>query len=906
LRPTDKVGDTSRRAKRATIMNRRTFLRAGLMGGASTMLPRFARGGGTSRVSLVIDPADPIAGAPSAGWAIDALACALGEAGVAVRRVPRVAAATGDRVLVVSGHDHADATAALRRAGVSIGDGPERLALIEDVPGSRFVACASDARGLTYGLTELADRVRFSDDPLDAFAQRSPIVERPANAVRSVMRQFTSQTLDTAWFHDREMWPAYLSMLAAARFNRLHLAFGLGYDALRQVVDSYLLFLYPFLIDVPGYGVRVTNVDAAERERNLQTLRFISEQTVAHGLTFQLGIWMHGYEMIDSPEARYRVEGLTPASHAVYCRDALTALLRACPAISAVALRIHGESGIKEGSYEFWQTVFEGAARAGRTIEIDLHAKGIDHEMIDRALGTGMPVNVAPKYWAEHLGLPYQQTAIRELERPVEGRTGAGLMTLSEGARSFTRYGYADLLRDDRRYTVRYRMFAGTQRLLVSADAPAAAAHARAFTFGGATGMDLMEPLTCRGRRGTGVAGTARSGYADRSLDTRRDWEKFALWYRTWGLAAYDPDTPSSVMLRPLGPATAAARSLMRASRILPLVTTAHLPSAACDAYWPEVYWNQPIVGEPRPNPYGDTPSPKTFTHFSPIDPEIFAGTAEHADDLLRGRPSAKYSPTVVATHLESLVAGIDAAALARNTSADGRRVAIDVRIQAGLGSFFAAKLRAGVLYALFERTGNRAALDAALESYRRARTAWADLCDAARRVYAADLSASDRFSERGQWADRLAAIDEDIARMEKSTATVSDAPDAAAAIAHARGRAQPAVASCRHTAPAHFEPGRALPIEISSPGARGVFCHYRHVNQAERFERLAMTAGSRGWRCEIPASYTGSPYSLQYYFVVELGNGQHAFYPGLGADLLTTPYFVVGGPRRQNPEVQM
>ena len=43
-----------------------------------------------------------------------------------------------------------------------------------------------------------------------------------------------------------------------------------------------------------------------------------------------------------------------------------------------MALRIHGESGIAEGSYDFWQTVFDGVARCGRKVEIDLHAKGID------------------------------------------------------------------------------------------------------------------------------------------------------------------------------------------------------------------------------------------------------------------------------------------------------------------------------------------------------------------------------------------------------------------------------------------------------------------------------------------------------------------------------------------------
>jgi len=57
----------------------------------------------------------------------------------------------------------------------------------------------------------------------------------------------------------------------------------------------------------------------------------------------------------------------------------------------------------------------------------------------------------------------------------VAGRSGAGLMTLSEGARIATRYGYADLLRDDRQYTIRHRVFSGTQRLLLWGDPGAAA-----------------------------------------------------------------------------------------------------------------------------------------------------------------------------------------------------------------------------------------------------------------------------------------------------------------------------------------------------------------------------------------------------------------------------------------------
>ena len=40
-------------------------------------------------------------------------------------------------------------------------------------------------------------------------------------------------------------------------------------------------------------------------------------------------------------------------------------------AIQGVTLRVHGESGIPEGSYGFWQTVFDGIVQCGRPVEID-------------------------------------------------------------------------------------------------------------------------------------------------------------------------------------------------------------------------------------------------------------------------------------------------------------------------------------------------------------------------------------------------------------------------------------------------------------------------------------------------------------------------------------------------------
>ena len=632
--------------------------------------------------------------------------------------------------------------ATLRGAGIHVHDAPEALALCPDDGG--VLACGRDPRGLTYALLELADRVRNASDPLAAIAVPTPRAERPANTVRSVTRLFTSDVEDTSWFNDRGMWPEYLSLLATQRFNRFSLAFGIGYDFLTNVTDAYFLFAYPFLLSVPGYDVRVPQLPDAERDRNLEMLRFIAQQTVTRGLDFQLGLWMHGYKWNASPNPNYTIEGLTPETHGPYCRDAVRALLKAIPEISGVTFRVHGESGVEEGSYQFWKTVFDGVATCGRRVEIDMHAKGMDEGLIAAALGSGQPVKISPKYWAEHLGLPYHQADIRAQEWP---RTDApGLMKFSAGSRNFLRYGYGDLLREDRKYGVIHRVWPGTQRLLIWGDPVTAASYSRAFSFCGSDGAEIMEPLSFKGRRGSGIAG-GRCAYADASLNPRWDWQKYAYSLRVWGRLLYNPDAEPDVwqraMRREFGPAGPdLENALARSSRILPTVTTAHLPSAANNAYWPEVYLNQSLI-DGEHGPYTDTPTPKVFGAVSPLDPQLFYRVDDFADALLDGTRSGKYTPIEVACWLEDhAAAATESLASAERRAGDRtrpeyRRLVIDIAVAADLGRFFAAKLRAGVLYRLFDRTGNRAALEEALRAYRTARAAWAAIVARTRDVYA-------------------------------------------------------------------------------------------------------------------------------------------------------------------------
>jgi len=205
-----------------------------------------------------------------------------------------------------------------------------------------------------------------------------------------------------------------------------------------------------------------------------------------------------------------------------------------------------------------------------------------------------------------------------------------------------------------------------------------------------------MEPLTFKGREGSGHAG-GRCAYADSSLDPAADWEKFELYYRVWGRRLYDPDANPEAWRRWLrkgfgGGAVAVETAVANASRILPLLTSAHLPSASNHAYWPEMYTNMPIVRGSEPSPYDDTPEPKCFGTVMPLDPVLFTTIDGHATDEMGAAANPKYSPIEVAQWMEDLASAASAAldqarrVTVSRRSAAFRRIEADVEIQIGLG----------------------------------------------------------------------------------------------------------------------------------------------------------------------------------------------------------------------------
>jgi hypothetical protein len=313
---------------------------------------------------------------------------------------------------------------------------------------------------------------------------------------------------------------------------------------------------------------------------------------------------------------------------------------------------------------------------------------------------------------------------------------------------------------------------------------------------------------------------------------------------------------------------------------------------------------NHSLVDPSRAGPYSDSPSPRVFGTVSPLDPQLFYRMIDFADDLLKGERSGKFTPIEVAQWIEDYAA----AATTSLTRGEGRgtqknrpeyrRLTLDIAVAADLGRFFGAKFRAGVLYHIFDRTGDRAALEAALKSYRAARDVWAAIAERTKGVYMPDITVGETRVLRGHWAERLADIDADIAAIAAKLDGAKPAQSEGAiarAVAEVLGRPQRRVVTGRHSAPATFQPGRSLSLEFAAESdLAAVLLLYRHVNQAERWESEPMQSEGRLWRAAIPAVYTNSPYPVQYYFELREGPDSAALYPGLGEQLVGQPYFTV------------
>ncbi len=353
-----------------------------------------------------------------------------------------------------------------------------------------------------------------------------------------------------------------------------------------------------------------------------------------------------------------------------------------------------------------------------------------------------MPVAASPKYLAEHMGLPYHQSAIRNKEYPPEVAKSEREQ-LSEGSRKFLRYSYGDLLTHNKDYKVIYRIWAGTQRVLLWGDPVLAAGYGKSSMFAGSDGVEWLEPQSWKGRMGTGIPGQ-RFTYQKHGLATKQDWRKYDYQYRVWGRLLYNPEAPRQSWLRWLerecGDAAGACETaLSLASRVLPLVTLTHGPSASNNHYWPEIYTNLGLIDGSGNGAYAfDMEGPVRFGNAPTFDSALFATAREYAELLLAGKSSHRYTPLDVADWLEGLAEGCERALTEARSAADwGRaevqRIMTDVAILAGMARHFTEKFRAACWAELFVATKASVLIEPMLDHARRAVLAWEGLAAVSR-----------------------------------------------------------------------------------------------------------------------------------------------------------------------------
>lgn len=775
-----------------------------------------------------------------------------------------------------------------------------------DRDGSLIMAWGHDGAGLTYALTELADRLL--DEEGELFGEL-PLVERPATRIRAVARAFVSEIEDKPWLYDRAGWIKYLDMLATNRFNRFALNLGIAYDYPyhnNMLSDVYLHFAYPFLVDLPHYPIRVEGLSELEREQNLDALKFIGREAVRRGIQFQLGLWTQAYDFDDVPHTSHQIRGVTKENHRLYCRDSVAFLLREIPEITGLNFRIHVEAGVPEGDYDFWRTVFSAISACGRQVEISLHAKGLDEHVLGAARATGMPLMVAPKYLAEHMALPYHPSAIREREYPP-AEAVSGSEQLSTGSRRFTRQSYGDYLPADRDWGVVFRIWPGTQRVLTWGDPKFAAAYGRSMSFCGADGMEWMEPMSFKGRQGSGMAG-ARAGLSKQRLATFPDWQRHEYAYRLMGRLSFSPDAPEASWQRFLrarlgAAAEACERGLAAASRVLPLFTQAHGPSIANNCYWPEIYTNISAIGTFQARPVGfDMDGPTRFGNAPSFDSQMFASPRSYVEDLFAGRQTRSYTPVDVAAWMDDLVGDVETAlqdlrALADLTVAS-ERYAVDMEILAAMARFFAQKFRSACFAEVLLATRSDRALKHALAHARRAVSAWAVAAAAGGRNYHGDLAFGPGDHMRGNWASRLPQIEAEanalqVFQMQDTPDPIHDgaAADRVMDILTRQRRVEPLAVAV--DAPGTFRPGEPIEIVLQEPARGELMLHYRHVNQGERWQQSAPEGGTDGRRWTIPASYTNSEFHIQFYLTATDGETVRIF-PGFPETLDAAPYALI------------
>lgn len=759
--------------------------------------------------------------------------------------------------------------------------------------GRALLLSGSDERGLLYLLLEMARRIRlYGGCALD---DAQEYTESPDNQVRCMDRYLLGH-LDNEWFLSEAFWEYYCERLASARFNRLCLI--VGFDT------AYMSPPYPFLVDVPGYAaVGLTERVSTSREENLSALRMIVDVCHRFGLQFVFATWQQR-PWTTKQESLVHDLPETETALKEYCHDGIVALLKAVPEIDIVQFRVNHESGVgtQVSAEDFWNSCQDAVAEAGRQLgkrfTLDLRAKGLTESMVEHGQALGLDIEVPTKYWCEHAALPYHLSIMRSEE-----------LAQLENFNHSRRYSYADMLRKPKKYDVIYRLWNyGSTNLFLWGEADYVRRFSQSCSLSGSTGYQVNAPLSLKyGHELTHIAPWPVFNDPALNGDTWEE-ERFWLWYTLFGRIGYnihaDAEIWESEFERRFGKGQGALleQALALSSRIVPLITTVHMPVHPSLRYWTELNTGWALFAENNLNamePY-DFYDRITYGSTEPSDHGLFYGIDEYAHDVCTARQAqGKYTPQQYASWLDALgtevLRRVDAIRQG-DLSPEAKAACIDMTMTAHLALYHAHKIRCAYALACWRETGDKRHLPACRDACRAALAEWKALAGLGDEAYYHDLdfSSAGSTTRRGTWSELTVEMERDQASMNAILLEqgVSDDPAPAPA-------PDEALAEIDADFPKQAKAGQPLVITASVVGlvqpAAAPVLHYRDVNQtAGEFRTLTMEKQGGVYTAAIPAADVTKDFDLMAYITVQAVGKGCTLFPGVYHPRYPYPYAVI------------
>jgi len=494
--------------------------------------------------------------------------------------------------------------------------------------------------------------------------------------------------------------------------------------------------------------VRAIGLTAGQRERNLETLQFISRTAQDHGIDFTLGIWAHDHPAGGLPNMPHgfmkpMVEGLNRANLAPYTYAALKKVLAACPAIRSVQIRTNNESGIPQDyQAEFYRDgVLRALRDAGRPMILDLRGWNMRPGFLESVMASGVPIRLSGKYAGEQLGRPYQPG------QTWEGNSYENFLERPDGR--------------SRPHEFYWELWTGSHRLLLWGSPEYVRRIVPTLTLSDSIGFEIDAPLKRKGM--DNIPGPEWGIFTPQQSERvfwRYEYQRYWQWFLLFGRGTYDPKGVESVWRAELqkrfgGAVSAVAEVYALASQVMNEIVTAHHLDPNVGV-WTEI------------NPGGLL---DTYREARPMDWRVAASPLEAVQNRLNATPSAKQTPGQTSELLRGLADGVDGAVSrvrwkVEPGNKEWRSSEVDFQVLSHIARFHSHRLLAAYHLTLFYQACVPSSLNAAKAEAEHALRVWEKLVLLTDGVYPAEMVF--HWQEYGHWKDKIPYLKHDLRTLDE------------------------------------------------------------------------------------------------------------------------------------------